>query len=138
MQPEQKLIERTREAIIETFGSLNDLDPELANTIANVFYHYFALTEESLGAISLDPSIDQDRIVKDYVFAPKFIEDLRRAKSETHPSFHKMLSDFVLSILKYHIDNAENKSPVRLKMERFLNRHKVKEIAGLIEKLRIS
>jgi len=93
--------------------------------------------EDPLGGVSLNPEIDRDRIMRDYIFAPTFIENLRRAKRETDPSFHKMLSDFVLSNLKYHIDDAENKSPVRLKLERFLNRHKVKEIEGLIHALKL-
>jgi hypothetical protein len=41
---DKKILEMSRAAVGQKLGKLEDLPPELANTVANVFYKYFELT----------------------------------------------------------------------------------------------
>ena len=132
----------TRQSLITDFGNLNDLPHELANTIANVYYRYCALAdvpdrhftsiEESIASMA-----ELERVQREFEFAKKVVAQLRDLRQKAHPSLVAVSSGLFLSILKYGIDDAMNKSPIRLMFERFLKRPKVNEIPRLIDALRL-
>jgi len=139
---DQQTLLVTRQSLINDFGNLSDLPHELANTIANVYYRYCALADvPDRHFRSIDDSIaaiaELERVQTEFEFARKVVAQLRDLRQKAHPSLVAVSSELFLSILKYRIDDAMNKSPIRLMFERFLHRHKVSEIPRLIDALRL-
>jgi hypothetical protein len=132
----------TRQTLLSDFGTLDDLPPELANTIANVYYRYWSIAEmPDRQFTSIDDSIasieELNRIQVEFEFSKKIVAEMRRLKPQVHQTLFAVTSDMFVSILKYKIDDAVTKSPVRLKFERFLRRNKVNEMPGLIDALQL-
>ena len=141
--------------IAEDLGSLDDLPAELANTAANVYYTFWmrliALAPLREGApapagtenhpdgilggymhyIKTNPSI-----IAGYKFAADMIKAIRGI-AEKHPD-RKELVDYMVQValdsLKYNIDNAHQKTPIRRAIERKFK--KPDEIPGLYGKMR--
>ncbi len=130
------VLEMCRRALIQDCGTLADLPYELANTIANVYYRFFALEYEPEPSFtSIEDSIanvsERARILADHHFAPKIVTALRQMIKEAHPSYVEAFAEMFVCQLKYRIDDAPEKSLARLKVERFLKRPAAKEFPGL-------
>ena len=139
---DEKIFLVTRQALASDFGNLDDLPRELANTIANVYYRFWSLSEApDREFVSVDDSSaaleNLRRIQIEFDFSKKVVAELRRLKPQVHSSLFEITADMFLSILKYKIDDAAIKSAVRLRLERFLRRNKVNEIPGLIDALQL-
>ena len=137
----EKILQVTRDEIQNQYGSLDDLSYELANTVANIYYQFncwldsgppqFLPNKELLGTIN---NYAWDMTA--YGQVGKIILQLRGLRNQgVHPEWIQIAEEFAVSVLKYRIENAANKSPIRLKFERFLNRNKVNEIPNLVDLL---
>jgi hypothetical protein len=136
-------------------GSLDDLPPELADTVANVYYafwnHHQALAPMRAGKPG--PAVASDHpngivtgylellqsgasILPAYKHAKGFINSVRVAAKDLpdHRARFEYLVQLVLDVLKYNIDKAGTKTPIRRAVERKFK--KVHEIAGLYAKMR--
>ena len=137
------LQELCRQAVLSDLGKLDDIPYELANTVANVYYRFFAAvkaSDEPFKSIEQSSSATAElrRATVDFEFAPKMVQELRRIRSRgAHSSVVNAAAEFFLSQLKYRIKDAPEKSLVMLKVERFLHRHKVNEIAGFVDVLEL-
>jgi len=132
----------TRQSLLSDFGCMDDLPRELANTIANVYYRYWSLADEpDAGFTSIADSMARTeqiaRIQTEFEFVKNVVPEIRKLQREAHPSLVAVASDMFVSILKYKIDDAVEKSPIRLKFERFLKQNKVDEIPKLYEALQL-
>jgi len=134
------LMETCRRALVADFGTLADLPYELANTIANVYYRFFALAYEpgpsftSINAsiASIAEAEERGRALLDYEFVRKVVPDMRQMIKEAHPSVVNVCADMLVSQIKYRIKDAPLKSPFRMKFERMLKGPAVKEIPNLV------
>ena len=87
---DQTVLEKCREAIQNSLGSLDDIPLELANTIANVYYDFYAR------ATGGSPSWEQDdlgafientaSVLTGYEYAHEYVGGLRRIE-ESNPCF---------------------------------------------------
>lgn len=138
---EQETLERCRDAIRRNLGSLDDIPRELANTIANVYYKFYArataLSTPS-GSEDLKSFIeDTATILSSHKYVKQYIGGLRRIDKRAKPVLYSYTVTFILDILKYQIDGAQDKSGLRRMIERQFRRHKVKEIPNLYDLLKI-
>ncbi len=137
------LQELCREAILSDLGKLDDIPYELANTVANAYYNFFASAKApppDFGSIEQSEAATAAvwRASLDFEFAPKMVRELRKIKSRgAHPTVVYAAAQIALSHLKYRLENVEEKSLARLKIEAFLSWHKVNEIAGLVDTLEL-
>lgn len=134
----------TYTALRDDLGDLGDLPKELATTVANVYYRFFVLAENPTASGAGFDTTDSRSAIESYrtfmethatiqssfQFAKELIRsarDIRKQKSE--------LFDYVvvvaLDALKYNIDNATEKMPLRRAIERRFK--KVDEIPNLLE-----
>lgn len=138
----QDAIVHAREAIKGKIGSLHDLSPELANTVANIFYNDALFYFDFLDKVRTGPSIitamnkgelkafNNDRAYSLYMVAalPEQISNLRKLKTEDQRSYLYSI-ELLLDIYKYRIDRAHKKS---LLIRRILRRfHRPTEIPNL-------
>ena len=135
-----RILRETREAIQNELGSLDDISYELANTVANIYYRFYCWVDSGPPHIPNSELFDSiskfAREMTEHQEIWKIISQIRAVRKEgVHAEWVQILEEFALSVLKYKIDNAVNKSPVRLKFERFLNRSKVDEIPNLVDLL---
>jgi len=137
------LQEFCRQAILSDLGKLDDIPYELANTVANTYYRFFASAKAPPPSFD---SIEQSeaataavwRASLDFELAPQMVRDLRKIKSRgAHPTVVNAAAQIALSHLKYRIENVEEKSLARLKIYAFLKRPTVNEIAGLVDTLEL-
>lgn len=138
----EKALLTTRHTLLTDFGCMDDLPRELANTIANIYFRYWSLPDEpDKGFTSIKDSMAEAeriaRIQTEFEFVKKVVPEIRKLQQQAHPSLVAVASEMFVSILKYRIDDAVEKSPLRLKFERFLRRDKVDEIPGLLEALQL-
>jgi hypothetical protein len=63
--------------------------------------------------------------------------EIRRLRAEGNPGLAEAAEDLYISLLKYNVQFSDKKSLFRMKAERLLNRHKVKEIVGLVDFLHL-
>lgn len=137
------ILEQCKREIKEKIGTIKDLPPELANSLANFYYRYFLILNElSNGSL---PSIvsknkdifkglkqfsyESEKILSFIGLIPEQVHALRQFKSNGQPNLYKMWTDLMLDIYKYDIKNATRKIGLRRFIERkFKN---VKEIDGL-------
>jgi hypothetical protein len=133
------------------FGDLSDLPKELANTLANVYYRFFMLAPSATGQTMEERAMDLQREMlrqgdalegykklmnsmaateAGFRFAKDFIKAVRGARGKT-PDFSRYLIVLTLDILKYDIDNANTKTPLRRAIERKFK--KVDEIPDLLD-----
>lgn len=143
------------ENIAADLGSLDDLPIEVANTVANVYYAFWkrllALGPLREGAAAPADAKDHPdgilagymhyiktnpSVIAGYKFASEMIKTIRSAATK-HPD-RKVLVDYMgqvfLDSLKYGIDNAHQKTPMRRAIERRFK--KPDEIPDLYKKMR--
>ena len=90
---DQTVLEKCREAIQNSLGSLDDIPLELANTIANVYYDFYDFYARATGG---SPSWEQDdlwafientaSVLAAYKYAHEYVGGLRRIE-ESNPCF---------------------------------------------------
>lgn len=129
-------------AIRKDLGRIDDLPPEVANTIANVYYrHWHAVLNfaarrgryaEADGDVlqrlaSVAGAIAEDKA--DLMAIPKMVACLRELDPAHQPNLYRMAVNYFLDVFKYRIPNAHRKIGLWLMIERRFR--KVDEIAGL-------
>jgi hypothetical protein len=124
-----------------SLGNLDDLGPELADTVANVYYRYALATgtaNELTLAFALGTFVDGADlraeigvIMAQQEYVDDMVSAVRRAQHD--PELHERMTLLTLDTLKFRIANAATKSAVRRSLERRLAR--TREIAGLYERM---
>jgi hypothetical protein len=126
--------------LFQSLGALDDLGPDLADTVANVYYRYALVTGTvsnlalALGTgegDNLEAEIGIIMVQQEYI--DEMIQAVRRAGHGTRVA--KRMKLFTLDTVKYRIANASKKSAIRRAVERRLAN--VGEIAGLYERMRV-
>lgn len=136
------VLEMTQGALTVDFENLNDILPELGNTIANVYLRRFLFrlpsppSEIASMASWWSYYSLNNKVQLDYDFARMAVQKLRELAPKVHPGYVKMAAEMWVSLLKYHIYDAADKSYVRQKIERLVHLHEVDEIPDLLEVLR--
>jgi len=138
---DQDILDRCRDAIRRNLGSLDDIPPELADTVANVYYRFYARaaamrTPESTGELKSFIS-DHAAVLSSHKYVKQYVDGLRRMDKRAKPALYDYTVTFILDCLKYQIDRADEKTGLRRMIERQFRRHKVKEIPNLYELLKI-
>jgi hypothetical protein len=141
----QSALESTYEGIRHDLGDLADLPRELATTIANVYYRFFAFSENPMAPTGpgFQPAtggsvIDSYQtymagsatILSSFQFAKGLITAARDTRKQD-VSLFPYLVVLTLDVLKYNIENADEKTPIRRAIERKFK--KVDEIPDLLE-----
>ena len=138
-------LEKATNAIFADFGMLDDMPQELRNTLANIYYKFFALNRnlrdpgEVLGYDNTDfTSIykgliqGSTTVLTEYKFAKGMIDSLREARKRDS-GIYDYLVIHTLDILKYRIPNAHEKTPIRRAIERKFRKHR--EVNGLYDRM---
>ena len=133
-------------------GDLNDLPVELQNTLANIYYRFFAIQEDML-------SRGQSGLLDTYLPPPKnhrdhfklytdfqaltlayfgnakgLVNAAREAGAKSRELF-SYLNTMTLDVFKYNIDDAGSKSPIRRAIERkFKTVYEIPNLIGLMRK----
>jgi hypothetical protein len=128
----------TRTALIADFGDLEDISPELGNTIANVYLRRFVAPllpqpPKLTPRVSVLYCHTIAKIQTDCAFAREAVSRLRKLAQKAHPSVVNVIAETCISILKYQIHDVLQKSYVRQRIERLLHMHQVDEFPGLLE-----
>jgi hypothetical protein len=144
-----KALSLAGKTLYDNLNSLRDLPYELANTLANIYYRFFLIIEDpTCDSIYFDPYIvrSNNNLV---VF-----ENLQKFKSETNSFFgeaanltrsarevrlereelFEYLVEILLDVMKFNIEGAQSKIPLRRRIERKFKTPK--EIPCLIDKMR--
>ena len=138
---DQKILEKCRDAIRRNLGPLDDIPPELANTVANVYYTFYARatapnTPESTK--DLRSFIDDTAtVLSNHKYVKQHVDGLRRIDKRAKPMLYDYTVTFILDVLKYRIDRAHDKTGLRRMIERQFLRYKVNEIPNLYDLLKI-
>lgn len=137
------------------FGSLDDLPAELANTAANIYYAFWkrllalaplrdgtplpaAIKDHPDGILAgyMDYIKANPSVIAGHKFAADLIKTIR-STAKKHPD-RKELVDYMVQValdsLKYNIDNAHQKTPIRRAIERKFKTPN--EIPALYSKMR--
>ena len=124
-------------------GDLDDLPPELQNTVSNIYYRSnpSTLMFESSGD-ALDDfktnSMDMINRTSDLKSIGDMIKSLRQVREEAKSNDLDFVYDhmrtLMLDIYKYRIENAHEKTPIRRSIERKFKKPE-KEIPNLYLKL---
>ncbi len=146
MSSEQRraVLEMTQIALTVDFENLDDILPELGNTIANVYLRRFLFRlPPPPSELTSMPSwwyyySLNNKVQLDYEFARKAVQKLRELASKVHPSYVNLAAEMWVSLMKYHIYDAADKSYVRHKIERLIHLHQVDEIPDLLKALRLT
>ncbi len=147
---DREVLRQAAEALRGDLGDLSDLPLELANTLANVYYRFYASTEHMMGGCKtnlLEPYLDDSRspleayrnisklnaeAIASFENAKNFVQSARGIKKKK-PELFSYMATLTLDILKYDIDNAISKTPIRRAIER---RFKTpREIPDLLERM---
>ncbi len=108
---------RAKNVISQSLGDISDLNYELINTIANIYFK----------------QLDEEPISEDIPFIESIIPDLIALK-EKDVKAYEILTMVLLCKLKYRMaTNPMNKTVTRLKIEMKLRKGKVNEIPDLAE-----
>jgi hypothetical protein len=123
--------------LFRSLGALNDLGPELADTVANVYYRYALATgtvDDLAFALGMpnDLTTEIEIIVAQQEYIDEMIKALRRTGREGHVVERMKL--IILDTFKYRIENAAQKTALRRAIERRLANFN--EIAGLYQRVR--
>ena len=133
--------------LFDSLGTLEDLGPELANTVANVYYRY-ALASGNVDnlalALGMAPPTTQSAhgdlmtevgvIMAQQEYIDEMVQRMRLARDKDAKAA-EYLRVLALDTFKYRIANAMKKSAIRRAVERRLMR--ANEIAGLYERMRV-
>ena len=124
-------------------GDLDDLPPELQNTVSNIYYRSnpSTLMFESSGD-ALDDfktnSMDMINRTSDLKSIGDMIKSLRQVREEAKSNDLDFVYDHMLTLMldiyKYRIENAHEKTPIRRSIERKFKKPE-KEIPNLYLKL---
>ena len=141
-------LRKAADALNQDLGDISDLDDELANTLVNIYYRFFAnieyMLKDSKSSIlepyfsSLGRLVDtfqnynnfNAETTAGFETAQQFIKAVRDARLKG-PQYYLFLQIFTLDILKYNIVNANTKSAMRRAMERKFK--KPREISNLLK-----
>ena len=142
LQISDTALQHTYQGIRNDFGDLGDLPRELATTVANVYYRFFAFSQNagaSLGGGSEGHNPmeryskfmqDTGTVMSSFQFAKELINSARETRKHNSALFDYM-TVLTLDVLKYNIDNAADKTPIRRAIERKFK--KVDEISDLLD-----
>ena len=143
MELNSQLLQQAAESLFGTLGALDDLGNELSNTVANVYYRFYAIGDMSQLGVKLKATEDMSsqyrsymglgsRALAEFSAIDGVIASLRKAKGENY-IIGNYLVQLTLDIFKYRIPNAEKKSAIRRSIERRFR--KVNEVAGLYQRM---
>ena len=147
----QHALREAAEAIRMNLGDLSDLPIDLANTLANIYYRLFAYKEHVLsGGRSrfLEPYMPKSNNIFDVqtnnfhaeaIASSEYAKDLVQSVRQLRVDEPELFTHFVtlaLDVIKYNIENAASKSPIRRALERKLK--KVYEVPQLLDIMRKS
>ena len=141
--PDKEILNLTASIIRKRLGSISDLSPEMANTIANVYYRLCLETQRSApGRIppstthkdnlldSLTSHVQQTAELLASVKAiPEMVTGFRELDPVQQPNARKAALDLFLDMFKYNISNAHRKIGLRRMVERIFSH--VDEIPNL-------
>lgn len=138
-------LEQAANSLFQDLGRLDDLPQELRNTLANVYYRFFALRlnlrdpskvlgYENSDFISTYKGLMQGSTfaLADFQCAKGMIEGMRETRKH-NPDIYDYMVVLTLDVFKYRIPNAQDKTPIRRAIERKFK--KPNEIAGLYERM---
>lgn len=152
---DQEAFLKAVENLSADLGLLDDLPVDLANTVANVYYHFWAhhlrLAPMKSGApgptgMPNNPEDYSESMIQlmqrgpatiaHYKFAGDFIKNIRntRVNHPDSPEIYDYMVQLTLDTFKYRIENANKKSPIRRSLERMFKTPK--ERAGLYARMR--
>ena len=140
MDPYTSALREAADNLFHSLGTLDDLGPELADTIANVYYRY-ALATSTVSNLALalgtaargaDLTAEIGVIMAQQEYVDEMIQAVRRVGH--NPELAERMKFLTLDTLKYRIANASKKSTIRRAVERRLVN--INEIAGLYERMR--
>lgn len=133
------------EALKRDLGSLDDLRPEVRNTLANIYYRFHLLaanSEDPAAALNLKGGDMMSLyegfmkgmagVLKAYKFAADLVRSIRETRKQNAHIFEFLQTHF-LDTFKYRIPNADAKSGLRRAIERRFR--KVDEISGLYNQM---
>lgn len=142
-------------------GNISDLPLELRNTVANVYYRFFASAahylnkENALKTLSIkelrnelvakkdvpldsqEPETDFKEIAKTIAACeslPVFLDELREIKKHKSLVEYKKAIEFIYDTFKYNIKDAKSKLLIHRVIERKF-KTQLEELPGLIEKM---
>ena len=153
---DKSVIVNCEEAIKDRLGTLSDLPYELANTVANIYYKYFELYGDGFPDYNSFTSLKDipenvhpvdfmaQRATSYSTAGPQLnatnetIDKLRESDLKgTNPEMYQNAVGVIVDFIKYGIEDADQKSPMRRKLERKFRKKRVREIPNLIEFLDI-
>src|SRR5262245_43217419 len=139
MDLDPNALQNASEALFDRLGPLDDLRPDLANTIADIYYKFHVMALEPGIPVAVFEAPDPAKLVSErfrishfYRTVDQLIESIRGHAGEQR----RLGEELALDILKYRIDNAEKKNGVRLAIERKFKA--VNEISGIYGALKAS
>lgn len=154
-----EVLRRAAEALHGDLGDLTDLPFELANTLANVYYRFFALSEHAArfgpGGVFLRdgstnllaPYLEDSRsaidafanytelhaeAVSSFEHARGLIQSAREVRTK-EPELFSYLTTLTLDILKYNTKDPGSKTPIRRAIERTFKTPR--EISDLLDRM---
>lgn len=123
----KKTLKHAENLIKMKYGSLEDLPPELANTVCNIYFKFcFSSITDPVSMMASGVKHDLERI-------SKHIENLRTIDKKKKPNEYNYVAQYILDCLKYRIDNAHSKGGFKRFLERKLKKKNVDEIPNLTE-----
>jgi hypothetical protein len=140
VDPYAYALREAAENLFQSLGTLDDLGPELANTVANVYYRY-ALATSTVSDLKFALGVGADDeltaeigvIIAQQEYVDAMIYAVRRARQ--NPELAKRMTLLALDTLKYRITKPSEKSAVRRAVERRFST--VKEIEGVYDRMRV-
>jgi hypothetical protein len=143
-----KILEQCRKSIKSEIGTLSDLPPELANTIANYYYKFYLFSldmqknpipsmvskEKDIFKGLKKFSLEAETRLAMMEILPSNINELRSIDKNRNPGKYYSFLFLLLDVYKYEIKNTSKKSGLRRMIERHFK--KVNEIPNLVELLR--
>ena len=138
-------LKQAANSLFRDLNRLDDLPQELRNTLANVYYRFFALRRnlrdpskvlgyENSDFMSTYKGFMQGSTfaLADFQCAKGMIEGMRETRKH-NPDIYDYMVVLTLDVFKYRIPNAQDKTPIRRAIERKFK--KPNEIAGLYERM---
>jgi len=139
MNVDRRALREAAQDIFTTLGPLNDLGAELSNTVANVYYRFHLMAQNTENPGSDDMSSNflnamgaMGKTYAQHRYIGDTIKSLREARAQ-NASIGESLITHALDEFKYNIKNADKKSLIRRSIERPFC--KVHEIAGLYDRM---
>lgn len=123
----KKALKYAENSIKKRLGSLEDLPPELANTVCNIYLRLCLL------GVTDPVEIAGSGVMHDIQRIVKHIDNLREIDKNKKPNEYNYVVQFILDCLKYKIENAHMKSGLRRSLERKIRKKNVDEIQKLVD-----